>query len=391
MTSPIEELDRAAKAPWDAIVVGAGPAGSLAAREIAKNGRKVLLVERRTFPRWKVCGACLNGRGLAVLDAVGLVDFASRLHAIPLKTFDLRHRGRSALLPLPTGVALSRACMDAALTEEARFAGADVLMETHAAVLSAGPEFREVTLTRDRHTIKVSARIVVVAAGLGQHCVADEPDLHAQAIEGSRMGAGCEVEDFDGELEPGTLGMAVGHHGYVGLVRVETGRLNIAAAFERDWLRTLGTPGLATAAVLVEAGFPAVAGLDDATWQGTVGLTRRVRIAGANRLLLVGDAVGYVEPFTGEGMAWALASGQAVVPFVVKGINHWDPTTPGEWTRLHRRLIGNRQRICRVLAGVLRRPMLTGLAIEALARRPGIARPFLNHMNATHGLMDHHA
>ncbi len=390
MTTHIQTLDRAAEAPWDAIVVGAGPAGSLAAREIAKNGGKVLLVERRGFPRWKVCGACLNGRGLAVLDAVGLGNLASQLDAIPLKTFDLRHRGRSALLPLPSGVALSRARMDAALTDEARFAGAEVYLETQATVLSAGPEFRDVSLTRDGRTIKVSARVVVVAAGLGQHCVADEPDVHAPAIEGSRMGAGCEVEDPDGQPEPGTLAMAVGRHGYVGLVRVETGKLNIAAAFDRDWLRGLGTPGLAAAAILVEAGFPAVAGLEDAAWQGTVGLTRRVRIAGANRLLLVGDAIGYVEPFTGEGMAWALASGQAVAPVALKGIRHWDATLPDEWTRLHRRLIGKRQRICRSLAAVLRRPTLTRLAIEALSRRPVLARPFVDYMNATPVAMHRH-
>src|SRR5262249_23647918 len=44
---------------WDAVVVGAGPAGALAARELARLGAAVLLVDRATFPRWKVCGCCL--------------------------------------------------------------------------------------------------------------------------------------------------------------------------------------------------------------------------------------------------------------------------------------------------------------------------------------------
>ena len=48
---------------WDVVVVGAGLAGAMVAREIGRRGRAVLLLERRPFPRWKVCGACLNGGG----------------------------------------------------------------------------------------------------------------------------------------------------------------------------------------------------------------------------------------------------------------------------------------------------------------------------------------
>ena len=52
---------------WDAVVVGAGPAGSMAALGLARAGAAVLLVDRATFPRPKVCGCCLNGAALAAL------------------------------------------------------------------------------------------------------------------------------------------------------------------------------------------------------------------------------------------------------------------------------------------------------------------------------------
>lgn len=382
MTGHGAQLDDVVRTTWDAIVIGAGPAGALAARQIAGSGARVLLVERRAFPRWKVCGACLNGRGLAVLDAVGLGDFAARLGAVPLDTFDLRHRGRSATLALPAGVALSRASMDSGLVDEARKAGVRVLNETRATVLRVEHDVRRVELVQDHRTSIASARVVVVAAGLGQHCVSDEPGLKTEAVAGSRMGAGCVVDDARDGFEPGTLAMAVGRHGYVGLVRVEDGRLNVAAAFERDWLRGLGSPGAAAAAVLAEAGFPGVPGLESAPWQGTVGLTRRVRIAGSERLFLIGDAVGYVEPFTGEGMAWALASGQAVAPLAMEGIAAWEPTLPRRWTTLHGRLIGRRQRLCRIVAGILRRPLPARLAFGVLCRNPWVARPFLKQMNS---------
>ncbi|HSG47467.1 MAG TPA: FAD-dependent monooxygenase, partial [Longimicrobiales bacterium] len=57
---------------WDAVVVGAGPAGALTAALAARRGLATLLVERSAFPRWKVCGACLNPAGVAVLRWAGL-------------------------------------------------------------------------------------------------------------------------------------------------------------------------------------------------------------------------------------------------------------------------------------------------------------------------------
>ncbi len=384
------DFECAASTTWDAIVIGAGPAGSLAARQIALGGARVLLVERRAFPRWKVCGACLNGRGLAVLDAVGLGSLTAKLGAIPLESFDLRHRGRAVRLPLPVGMALSRASMDSELSERARDAGVCVLNETQATVLPVLNSARRVELTHNRVTVSIAAKVVVVAAGLGQQCIRDEPEVQTDAVLGSRMGAGCVVEDMPEGFEPGTLSMAVGRYGYVGLVRVEDGSLNVAAAFERDWLRTLGAPAAAAAAVLDEAGFSKVPGLQSARWQGTAGLTRRARVAGSERLFLVGDAVGYVEPFTGEGMAWALAAGLAVAPLALRAIERWNPALPKEWTETHQRLIASRQRACRFVAGVLRRPLLVRVGFAVLANRPAFARRFVRHLNAPPRLVDVH-
>src|SRR5262249_26661731 len=63
-------LEEAARRSWHALVVGAGPAGATAARELARRGLDVLLVDRAAFPRWKVCGCCLNGNALATLAHV---------------------------------------------------------------------------------------------------------------------------------------------------------------------------------------------------------------------------------------------------------------------------------------------------------------------------------
>ena len=63
---------------WDVVVVGAGPAGAVVARELALAGATVLLVDRRRFPRNKVCGGCLSARTVAQLGQLS-TNWAARL------------------------------------------------------------------------------------------------------------------------------------------------------------------------------------------------------------------------------------------------------------------------------------------------------------------------
>src|SRR5262249_29622163 len=120
----------AAQRLWDVIVVGAGPAGALAARELARRGLAVLLVDQASFPRGKGCGCCLSLRTLSRLASVGLGDLPVRLGAVPLHEFCVAAAGRRAVVPLPGGAALSREALDAALVEAAAAAGASFLPET---------------------------------------------------------------------------------------------------------------------------------------------------------------------------------------------------------------------------------------------------------------------
>src|SRR5262249_6508460 len=120
-------LDEAAARPWDAVVAGAGPAGALAARQLARHGFAVLLVARAAFPRFKVCGCCINVGALDTLRSVGLGDLPGACGAVLLSRVCLAARGRSARVALPGGVALSRETFDAALLDAALAAGAAFL------------------------------------------------------------------------------------------------------------------------------------------------------------------------------------------------------------------------------------------------------------------------
>ena len=383
MTNPTIDFATVAASVWDAIVLGAGPAGALAARQLAIGGARVVLVDRKPFPRRKVCGACLNKMALDVLDSMGLGSLPGRLGGIELESLELAVAGRSIRLNLPGGMAISREMLDNALVKAAIAEGVDFVPETQGMVGAAGPDQREVLLVHLNQRLIARARVVLVATGLGEPPSTTEPIGRARVAPRSRIGAGCTVPADPGSYRRNVIFMAVGQGGYVGLVRVENGSLNVAAAFDRNFVKDCGGPGGAAVRVLSRAGFPGVPELATASWQGTVALTRRTRPVAAERLFLLGDATGYVEPFTGEGLTWALMSSRAVGPIAQRGIACWSPALPREWARMHNRLVARRQYLCRGLASVLRHPRLTQATLSLVSHFPRLGGLMIEHLNTS--------
>lgn len=379
MIARTASLSEAAGHRHDVVVIGAGPAGAMSALLLAREGVRVLLIERRTFPRDKVCGGCLNERALAILQRAGLRPMYESLQGCPLQSFELAAGGRRVQLPLPGGLAVSRCVLDAALVREAVRAGADFLPGTLAAVGRVADGCRIVRVQqRGSHGV-LSPRVVVMASGL----TADqgpEGDLACRERAGSRVGVGVVTDEASDAYSPGTIFMSVGREGYVGVTRVEIQRLNIAAAVDRSALAG-GGPGEACARILNEAGSPVPSAMRTADWLGTIGLTRRRRATSAERMFVVGDSAGYVEPFTGEGIAWALASGWDVVPFVRSALDGWSRELAGNWNHQWHKSIARRQWLCRCLSGLLRHPALVGGLLRTLAVAPVLSRPVIGQLN----------
>ena len=145
-------------------------------------------------------------------------------------------------------------------------------------------------------------------------------------------------------------------------------------------MKLAGGPGPLAARILAEAGFEPVPSLETAPWKGTPHLTRAAPSLGGERLFRLGDAAGYVEPFTGEGMAWALAGATLVAPLVGEAIRHWDANLLRRWQADHRRSVVRRQLVCRLTAAVLRRPGPTRALVRLLAIAPAVARPAFQFM-----------
>jgi flavin-dependent dehydrogenase len=276
---------------------------------------------------------------------------------------------------LPQGVALSREAFDAALVRAAIDAGVAFLPQTRAES-PKGRTLVDVALRRGEEIARVEARVVLAADGLGGSFLPP-----ATPVPGSRIGLGAVTAAVPAYFQPGTVYMACGRHGYLGLVRLEDGRLDLAAALDAAWVRAAGGPGAAAVQMLGSARWPAPADLQQLPWRGTRALTRQTRRVASKRVFAIGDATGYVEPFTGEGMAWSLAAAAAVAPLAERATNRWQPSMQREWTRTHRQVVRRRQLTCHLAAAVLRRPWLTNTVVALLANWPRIARPIVYYLN----------
>lgn len=374
-------LKDASRLTWDIVIVGAGPAGALAALASARLGAHVLLVDQAAFPRPKACGGCLNGHALATLAAAQLGELPAQLGAHPIRAFHLFSGGHQAWLRLPSGLALSREALDAALVEQAIAAGASFLPSTHATLHRLAGTSRLLVLRHGDAREDIAARMVLAADGLAGTCLAGHTAHAFSVARASRIGIGAVLPAPPGELPGGAIVMACGRHGYVGLVQLECETFGIAAALDPAFLKTAGSPAAACTAITKEAGLPSLRLPQDVSWHGTPALTRRRRLIAAERLLILGDAAGYVEPLTGEGMAWALASATAAASIAVEGSRRWAPALAAQWTSLHRRLVIRRQWPCRIITAGLRHPSLARVAVAVLARAPMLASPTVRSLN----------
>lgn len=371
-TPPLTNSDT----PWDAVVIGAGPAGALAAQQLAGRGLRTLVVDAKRFPRSKVCGGCLNRRGVAALGAAGLKHVLGGSEAARVTTLHWIVGAQRARFALPEMRVVDRAAFDLALVTEAVRAGTTFWHGTQACVEPALREgLRTITATHLSGQFTIQSRVVVCADGLARSSVKRLPEFHSWSAPQSRIGVGATVE-YDGPLARDEITMIVGRPGYVGLAQSGDSRLNVAAALDPVWLAR-STASELIAGMLRDAGLHVLDDWSNVSWHGTPPLTGRPNRVAAERLFVIGDASGYVEPFSGEGMATALQSALAVAPLAVEAAHDWRSSLVEEWAAVERRLVVDQQSTCRQLAWMLRRPLVAAMALRICRVQPWVAQRYI--------------
>jgi flavin-dependent dehydrogenase len=374
-------LDLPAKT-WDVAVAGGGPAGTMAALQLAERGHSVLLVDRASFPRAKVCGCCLNQLALSLLKRVRGDRILEEARAPLLRKLDLHISGRVSVIPLPGYRSISRQRLDSELTEMARERGVHFLSGLHAALGSTAGDRWQILLRCGGFRRSVFARVVICSDGLNGDFLAGRPELAPKIADNSRIGLGTVCPGSAFRLPKNLIQMAVGDKGYVGAVRLEDGSTNIAAAVDKGALKATGTsPASVVQEILLQAGARELPELESQRWKGTAPLTRARPVLGDDRLFILGDAAGYTEPFTGEGIAWALASGYLVAPLASEAVSKWHPGLLREWQRIYRKQIRRRQLTCRLVQVFLRSPGLSRLPFITPVDPVSLVGPVISLMN----------
>lgn len=347
---------------FDVAVIGAGPAGAIAARELSAAGASVLLIDRVHEPVDKVCGGCLHPAAVRALIEIGLEDLLVDQEAVPVGAAELRMGpGRVAEVALPAGgLALTRRSLDGALRLAAVASGAE---------LRAGQLARVAAVEADCIRLLVGAelvdvRVVVLARGLAP-ARDGEPGPRTRPDPRSRVGFGAVAETHG--LAAGRVIMSSAPSGYVGMVGAERGRLILAAAVDPRAIRGR-PPAVLIEQLLREAGTPVPVDLSTLSWRGTPPITCAAPSAASRRIFAIGDAAGYVEPFTGEGMAWAIQTAREVAPLVLQAVDHWTEELPARWDRLRRDTLGRRPARCRATSALFHHPRIAGAILPWISR-----------------------
>lgn len=329
---------------YDAVVVGAGPAGLATALALARRGARAVVVDAREPPIDKACGEGLMPDAVDALDSLGVRVSGMRFDGIRW----IDERGEvEGTFPGRPGFGIRRLRLHAALVRAAEEAGIDVRWRTplraldeHGIRTNRGRIVTRFTVGADG--LRSTVRRLAGLAGAPTRRVRFGIRRHYQAAPWSRK---VEVYwDAHGEVYvtpvgPGEIGVAVLSHGPPD--RIPSIRDRFPALADRLAGARCSSPR-----------------------RGAGPLEQRVTSVRRGRVLLVGDAAGYVDAVTGEGLASAFRQALALADVIGRG-------ALARWPAEHRRATRRADRFTRWALTLARRPRLRRAAFALLERCPG--------------------
>jgi flavin-dependent dehydrogenase len=358
----------------DVVVVGGGPAGSAIATRLAGAGLDVLLVDRAEFPRRKPCGECVNPAAVDALRRLGALDAVLAAGPAPLAGWSIGGAaGFDGRFPAGhRGFALPRAVLDAILLDHARAAGVEVRtgVQVRDLLRDGGRVAGVHALGPDGDPLAFHARLVVGADGLRSvvlrrlGLLKRGPRLRKLALTAHVRGVGVVAHTGELRVRGGEcVGVADVGDGTANVTVVVPGEHAVevggaADAFFDEALRRFGIDAERVDEVLATGPFD---------WP--------VRRAVADAALLVGDAAGYYDPFTGQGIYRALRGAEIAAETAVDALRGGSVTEASllPYEKARRRAFGPGERVQRVVEAVVSRPRLLGAVANRFRRRPALA------------------
>lgn len=367
------------------VVIGGGLGGLTTALRLAREGREVTLVEKKTYPYHKVCGEYVSNETLPYLRRLGVDPIA--LGAVPIGQLTVSGAsGRSLHAPLPLGgFGISRYRLDAALAEACRAAGVRLLTDTRVIGVSRTDGGHTVTLHGGQHL-----EATWVLGSWGKREVLDQT-LQRPFMQQRTGYVGVKYHirtDFDAHR----IALHNFAGGYCGLSRVEDGRYCLCYLARRDDLRRHGSIAALEAELLRRNPYL------DSVWRNADFLYERPEVINefsfapkeqvVDGVWLVGDAAGLITPLCGNGMAMAIRGGKLAADLLLGEPAGSQPSAERRaklevaYARAWRGQFAVRLAAGRALQRLMGAAALTEGAVALLGATPGLLRRVIG---LTHG------
>jgi geranylgeranyl reductase family protein len=363
----------------DVVVVGGGPAGAATATFLKQRGHDVLLLEQARFPRDKVCGEAFSPEAWRLLSKLRAEGAVRGLRPRPISGMRLFAPDGTAFSGVyggdRRGLSLRRSVFDGALLGVARAAGVEVREGVR--VTGVVHDSGRVTGVRcEEAGVEggFEARLVVAADGRRSRVarqlglLAEHPRLRKYAVRGHW--AGMQGLGDEGEMH-------VGGGGYCGVAPLPGGEANVAFVLEGRALRGAGGD--------LESFYRAALGRWPRVAERLLGarllappravgplalVARRVSAPGA---LLVGDAAGFFDPFTGEGVTLALRSAELAAEVADRALRGAGTADLREYDRRRDEATRDKFRLNRLIQRIVGWPEVANAVAHKLKRRPALA------------------
>jgi geranylgeranyl reductase family protein len=364
----------------DVAVIGAGPAGSVAAHRLASAGVQVALLERAAFPRDKACGDGVSGDGLAVLARTGLGEWAARFTAPQVLRLTSPGGHRVDIRPPVEndhclGRTIPRRLLDARLARAATEAGARLLEGTRVQRIERQGG-RPLNIIARRLTL--ATQMIILADGSNapitrrMGLVRESPEL--VAIRQYFAGDAGPVERMEIHFESWIT------PGYTWVFPLGDGQVNVGTG---TFTRRVRQDGIALREILNRFTSDAATTGDRLARVESTGPIRghplRTRLGGTHthteRILVAGDAAGLISPLSGEGIARALESGELAAAHALRALTAGDfsaPTLAAYSCALKGHYAAD-QRAARILRLAMQKPRLLDRIFCNLQKDEGLA------------------
>jgi menaquinone-9 beta-reductase len=348
---------------FDVVIIGGGPAGSTCAAFCAAAGLRTLVLEREKFPREKVCGDCLNPACWSVLRRLELFK---RVRALPHGKLDrvefIAINSRKIDVNLAKGdegeIAVKRSLFDNLLLERARELGTQVREES--TVTALHPVAKGGLRIETRNGEEIGARVLVGADGrnstVARLCnLLPRPSRERVALQ-SHIPL---PRDFGNRVVLQFL-----REGYSGQAPVNDHELNLCLVAKPRDIDALKNWALQEFRIA-----------PDHSWRTITPLTRTAISPNLENLFLIGDAARVVEPFTGEGIYYALRSGELAAHAITRIIRGQDrESTLREFSRAHSAMYRGRLWINRLARAAVLSPRIASAFVQVARFQPSLLR-----------------